>query len=457
MTATTENPRPITNQYLLGNYAPVFDERDDADLEVTGAIPPELHGLLLRNGPNPIDVPDPAAYHWFVGDGMIHGIELRDGTARYRNRFVRTPSAAAALGEPEPGGSRAAHGPENKASTALVQHAGKILALYEPCLPTELRPDLSTVGAWDFGGKLASSFTAHPKVDPVSGEMLFFGYDIFGPPYLRYHVVSPSGELVKTEPITLPAPTMLHDWAITATRAVFLDLPVVFDLALVGVKPFPFAWRPDLGARVGLMPRGGTDADVVWCDVDPCFVYHPMNAYDDADGNVVMDVPRYPDMFVAQDTGPCSTSPVRLERWTIDATRRAVTTETLDDAGQELPRIDERQVGRVHRYGYTMEITAGWGVGNGLRKHDLVSGTVARHVGGDQQAFGEPIFVPASPDSGEDEGWVLSVAYDAATDSSALVVIDATDFAAPPAAVVHLRRRVPFGFHGIWVPGATLG
>jgi len=445
------------NPYLLGNFAPVRDERDDAALSVTGAIPPALHGMLLRNGPNPVVDPDPAMYHWFIGDAMLHGIELHDGRARYRNRFVRTPSAAAALGEEAPGTSADINGLEAKASTALVHHAGRILALYEVSLPTEVRPDLSTVGAVDFDGALATPFTAHPKVDPVTGEMVFFGYDVFGPPYLRYHVVDAGGRLVKTEAITLPAASMMHDFAITSTRAVFLDLPVVFDLALVGTQPFPFAWRPENGARVGVMPRSGRDTDVVWCDVEPCFVYHPLNAYDDADGNVVLDVVRYPDMFAAEVYGPGASAPTRLERWVVDPGRARVTVEVLDDAGQELPRIDERQTGRVHRYGYTMEITASWDVGNGLRKHDVVAGKVERHDVGAGRAAGEPVFVAASPDSGEDEGWVLTVVYDATTDTSDVLVIDATDFTAAPVATIHLRRRVPFGFHGTWVPGASLG
>ncbi|HZI44100.1 MAG TPA: carotenoid oxygenase family protein, partial [Ilumatobacter sp.] len=173
MTTAIENP------YLVGNFAPVLDERDDADLEITGAIPPEIDGLLLRNGPNPIVDPDPAQYHWFLGDAMIHGIELRNGRARYRNRFVRTPAAARALGEDAPGASADLNGLECKASTALVQHAGRIMALYEVSLPTEIRADLSTAGGVDFGGRLSTPFTAHPKVDPVTGEMLFIGYDIF--------------------------------------------------------------------------------------------------------------------------------------------------------------------------------------------------------------------------------------------------------------------------------------
>lgn len=458
--ASDPPPNPAPNPYLAGNFAPVRDERDDADLPVTGAIPPELDGLLLRNGPNPILDPDPATYHWFLGDGMLHGIELRGGTARYRNRWVRTRTASATLGEPaaQPDAPPEVNGIEAKANTHVVTHAGRIYALVESSLPTEVRPDLSTAGAVDFGGALTTPFTAHPKVDPSTGEMLFFGYDFFGPPFLRYHVVGPDSRLVRSEVIEIPAPVMMHDWGVTATRVVFLDLPVVFDVNLVGVQPFPFTWRPELGARVGVMPRSGSGADVTWIEIEPCYVFHPMNAYDDAGGNVVIDVVRYPDTFATETQGPGASATTRLERWTIDPVGRKVAIEVLDDVGQEFPRIDDRLMGRPHRYGYATEVSLDstlHDVGS-LRKHDVVSAKVERHEVGPGRSAGEAVFVPAAPDAGEDHGWVLSVVYDATRDSSDLLVVDATDFEAAPVATVHLPRRVPFGFHGSWVPGGSL-
>jgi len=449
----------IENPYLTGNFAPVRDERDDPDLEVTGSIPAGLDGLLLRNGPNPVVDPDPASYHWFLGDGMLHGIELTGGKAHYRNRWVRTSEACAALGESPPVDALPpVNGLGAKANTHVVTHAGRIFALVESSLPTEVRADLSTVGATDFDGTLTTPFTAHPKLDPMTGELHFFGYDYFGPPFLRYHVLDARGALVRTEPIAIPGPVMMHDFAITNRSVVFLDLPVVFDMALVGKQPFPFTWRPERGARVGVMPRTGASDDVAWCEIEPCFVYHPLNAYDDADGNVVMDVVRYPDMFRAEVFGPGATASPTLDRWTIDPAKRSVATEHIDDVGQEFPRIDERLTGRVHRYGYTVEVAVGehWNGLGGLRKHDLVAGTVERHEPGDGRQASEPVFVPASPDAGEDEGWILSVVYDAGRDSSDLVIVDATDFTAPSVATVHLPRRVPFGFHGSWVGGVSL-
>jgi carotenoid cleavage dioxygenase len=315
-----------------------------------------------------------------------------------------------------------------------------------------VRPDLSTVGRYDFGGKLRSPMTAHPKMDPVTGEMLFFGYDAFEPPWLRYHVVNADGELVRSEDIDIKGPAMVHDFAITERNVVFLDLPVVFDFDLVGKRPFPAAWKPEYGARVGVMPRDGGNADVRWFDVELCYVFHPLNAYDD-NGNVVIDVARHPKMFDKDIYGPAELPPT-LDRWTIDLDGGKVLEERLDDRPQEFPRVDDRVVGRRHRYGYASH----FGIDDegihfgGLLKHDLEAGTTAARTFGPGTHAGEGVFVASPAASSEDDGWVLSVVYDEGRDASDLVVLDATDFTGSPVATVHLPQRVPFGFHGSWVP-----
>jgi carotenoid cleavage dioxygenase len=444
----------VENRYLIGNFAPVKDELTVTDLPVEGAIPKELNGRLLRNGPNPI-APDPAAYHWFSGDGMLHGVELHDGkAASYRNRWVRTDQASSLLGEdPIPGQPQDVFpAGSSVANTHVVAHAGRIFALVEVCLPTQVRPDLSTVGRYDFGGKLRSPMTAHPKVDPVTGEMVFFGYDVFGPPWLRYHVVNADGELVRSEDIDIQGPSMVHDFAITERNVVFLDLPVVFDFDLVGKRPFPAEWKPDYGARVGVMPRDGGNADVRWFDVELCYVFHPLNAYDD-NGNVVIDVARHPKMFATDIYGPAEQPPT-LDRWTIALDAGKVLEERIDDRPQEFPRVADRVVGRRHRYGYATHFgidDAGIQLG-GLLKHDLQAGTAETRSFGRGTHASEGVFVGASDGAGEDEGWVLSIVYDEGRDASDLVVLDATDFTGSPVATVHLPQRVPFGFHGSWVP-----
>jgi carotenoid cleavage dioxygenase len=445
----------VLNPYLQGNFAPVLEERsDDHELPVTGVIPPDLDGRLLRNGPNPAVVPtDESEYHWFAGDGMIHAVSLSGGRATgYRNRWVRTRALAAKLETVPPAGpSEPLDGPAN---THVIRHGGRTLALVESGFPHSLSPDLGRAKVYDFDGGLASPMTAHPKLDPATGELVFFGSDVFGPPFLRYHVVDGAGVLIRTEEIDIPRATMMHDFGVTATRAVFLDLPVVFDLGLASTgRSLPYRWMPDAGARIGVMPRAGGNDDIRWIGIDPVYVFHVLNCYDDGD-LVVLDVLRYDQAF---DTAPgesiASDLPV-LARWTVDPTAGRVSERRLDDTPAEFPRIDPAVAGLPHRYGYCTRLgdEAQNPAQLGLLKYDLQRDESTRFEPGEHRYPGEAVFVRAADGAAEDEGWVLSVVYDATRDASDLVILDATSFAGPPVAVVHLPARVPFGFHGSWVP-----
>jgi carotenoid cleavage dioxygenase len=451
--------------YLTGAFAPVDTEVTAFDLPVEGEIPAAIDGLLVRNGPNPI-APDPATYHWFLGEGMLHGIELAGGSARsYRNRWVRTDRTAGLLGEPaipgQPTDTAIGQITGSVANTNIVAHAGRLLALVEVNLPTEVDCELTTRGRYDFGGSLRSSMTAHPHTDPVTGEMCFFGYDPLGPPFLRYHVADSSGEIVHNADIEIPAAPMMHDFAITATRSIFLDLPVIFDLALLGTRPFPATWKPECGARVGVMPRHGTNADVVWCEIEPCYVFHVLNAYDDLTSDaVVLDVCRYETMF-DDDPHGIGGNAARLERWTISPSSRRVATEIVADLPVEFPRPDERLVGRKHSVGYfavpSFEQEFAGAEAISLARIDVTSGAVELHDFGPGAVASEGVFVPASEDAGEGEGFVLTIVGDVAGERpSELVVLDATSFVAPPLARVQLPQRVPLGFHGNFVPRTSL-
>ena len=439
----TENP------FLTGNYGPVAEECTSTHLRVDGVIPPELRGRYLRIGPNPFATPT-GPYHWFVGDGMVHGVELGDGNAAwYRNRWVRTDDIARAMGEEPVGGPMPPM--YDTSNTHVLAHAGRILALTEGAMPYELSPTLETVRRTDFGGPLPTGFTAHPKVDPVTGELLAFAY-WFAEPYLTYHQIDATGKLVRSEPITLPRSVMIHDFAVTREHVIFFDLPVVFDLE---TQPFPFRWDDDSGARVGVMPRAGGDADVRWFDVDPCYVFHPMNAYDDGD-SVVVDVPRHPTMFKRSRTGPNDGGAPTLERWTIDLGAGKVREERIDERGQEFPRVNETLLGSRHRFGYAVSVPNTEKAFDGAfyLKHDFVAGVSQEHDFGPGRTPGEFVFVPGAAATSEDDGWLIGYVYDAAVDRSDFVILDAHDFTAPAVATVHLPVRVPFGLHGSWIPDA---
>jgi carotenoid cleavage dioxygenase len=210
--------------------------------------------------------------------------------------------------------------------------------------------------------------------------------------------------------------------------------------------PFPYRWDPGYPARVGIMPRDGGAAEVRWFEIEPCYVFHPLNAYDDGD-RIVVDVVRHPRMFDAQPLGP-DEGPPTLDRWTIDRAAGKVSEERLDDRGQEFPRIDERLVGRRHRYGYTVSFD---GIsGDRLIRHDLAAGTRSDRSFGPGHTVGEFVFVPDDPDSPEDRGTVMGFVHDPGRGASDLMLLDAQTLQTK--AAVHLPARVPAGFHGNWAP-----
>ncbi len=443
--------------YLGGNFAPVPEERTVLDLEVVGEIPQEISGRYIRNGPNPDPIPS-MAYHWFMGDGMLHGIEIREGRALcYKNRWVRTEGFALRHGlEPPAGPPDVVPAGMNPANTHVVAHAGRLFALCEVGLPYEVTPDLETVGKYDFAGRLKSAMTAHPKLDPATGEMHFFGYSMFGPPYLRYHVVGADGELRKTVELEMPAPVMVHDFSITENHVVFYDLPVVLDLSLLDKTPIPFRWDPAHGARLGVMPKGGDAHEIQWYEVEPCYVFHQLNAFEQG-SEVVVDVARFESMFVVDEEGrggKVAPSSPSLSRWRVDLEAGGVSEEVLEEEGFDFPRVDDRLIGFPARYGYGVEVEnqgAAIRFGN-LVKYDLREGAKYVHRVGLGRVAGEGVFVPVGPNASEGEGWVMAYVYDTSGDRSELVVIDADDFESEPVARVMLPFRVPFGFHGSWLP-----
>jgi carotenoid cleavage oxygenase len=265
---------------------------------------------------------------------------------------------------------------------------------------------------------------------------------------VQYSVVDGAGRVRKIVNVEVGGPISVHDMSLTERYAVIYDLPVVFDIeaATSGVG-FPYRWDADYRARVGLIDRDGGNDEVRWFDVEPCYVFHPMNAYDEGD-TVVLDVVRHSRMFDTHRLGP-DEGPPTLDRWTVDLAGGKLVEERLDDRGQEFPRVDERLVGRRHRYGY-----AGAFLENetALIKHDLDRRSsqvrLLPYAGGASEA----VFVPSGPEAGEDDGWVLSLVYDGNRDRSDLLVLNAEDFTGEPQAIVHLPQRAPFGFHGNWIP-----
>ncbi|WP_028923715.1 carotenoid oxygenase family protein [Pseudonocardia acaciae] len=483
------------NTYLEGAFAPVHEELTVTDLAVTGTIPEYLDGRYLRNGPNPISEVDPAVYHWFVGDGMVHGVRLRDGQAKwYRNRWIRSPEAARVLGEPPLTGRRSAPLDAPGANTNVIQHAGRTLALIEAGPANyELSDELDTIGYCDFDGTLPGGFTAHPKHDPETGELHAVSYYFGHGNKVQYSVIGTDGKARRAVDIEVTGSPMMHDFSLTEKHVIFYDLPVTFDpnqavrmsvprplrtpaklvmsalvgrvrvpdpvnaalnRSLPGNSAMPYAWNPRYPARVGVMPREGGNADVRWFDIEPCYVFHPLNAFDSDDGagdTVVLDVVRHPKMFATDFNGPNEGQPT-LDRWTVDLADGKVRESRLDDHPQEFPRVDERLTGRRHRYGYAVQMKAGTGANAAgtLLKHDLTAGHATERSFGPGHTLSEFVFVPSAPDAPEDDGVLMGFVYDRATDRSDLAILDAQTL--ETVAAVHLPARVPNGFHGNWAP-----
>lgn len=442
MTAIHEHPNRFSAEtpwHMRGNYAPIDDEATIESLPVKGKIPAELNGSYLRNGFNPAGrVPA----HWFFGAGMVHGFDIADGKVAYRNRYVHTPYVDQDMDMMEGIGDLTL----SPANTSIIKHAGRILALEEAHFPWEMDIKLNTLGCVDFDGRLKTPMTAHPKISQKTGEMFFFGYQFLNEPFLTYHRTDAVGTLVQSEIIEIPRPVMMHDFAITENYALFFDLPIVFSMEKGG-----FRFQRDLGGRIGVMPLTGSNADVRWFEVEACTVFHSINAYEQGD-EIILQVCRASSIMEhgMNDIGDQS-SPWQ---WNLNLKTGKATETQLDDRTGDFPRIDDRLIGLPSRFGYIAGLMEGSSPGflGEIYKYDMKTGGVETHsFGGDEASAFEPIFVPATPDAGEDEGWIICLSHDDSNDETTLNIIEAQNFEAEAVAQVVLPRRIPFGAHGSWI------
>ena len=468
-------PQPFPDDpFLTGYYAPVSTESDQPQLRISGELPKELVGTLYRNGPNPQFSPR-GPYHWFAGDGMIHAFHIANGRASYMNRWVRTPKwqvehdAGEALigsfGNPRYTDPRFFSLRSTVANTNIVWHADRLVALEEghaPFLldPASLKSPPAGGGYETYGGKAKGPFTAHPKIDPTTGEMVFFGYSAKGPftPFVSIGTADRNGGITRAEMLETPFPSMVHDFAVTRNWIIVPNFPLTGSMErAMGGKP-PYAWEPDKGTHIAFIPRNGTVADAKWVTASACYVFHPMNHYEAADGRIVVDVMKYDvaPLFPLPDGSPSTKAepPSRLFRWTFDLSGKTSSFHEaqLDDRVGEFPRFDERFCMADYRHGWIVSARER-GEGDQLTHFDLKSGKSVDWRPGRGDRLSEPVFVPRTAQAAEGDGWVLSVVFRAAENRSDLGVFAATDIAKGPLALAHLDSRVPAGFHGNWRPG----
>ena len=448
--------RTAGNPFLEGPYAPVKEETTATRLKITGELPKELNGMYVRIGPNPIKDPDPGRYHWFTGDGMVHGLRLREGQAVwYGNRWIGSRTANKALKKPPtPGKTR---GIFDTVNTNVYGHAGRIWASVEAGpVPVELDAQLASVRHNLFGAAPSMPFTAHPHLDPITGDLHAISYDAIKHGEVYYQRINAQGQLDKVVTIPVKHGPMIHDCAITRSQVIVLDLPVTFSWSRLIKRLFPYAWNTKHDARVGLLPRDGGPMDIRWFDVDPCYVFHPCNAFDLPDGTVILDVVAHARMFDQSRIGPERDGSATFERWTLPAGGHKVIRQVISRRAQEFPRLDERLVGQPYRYAYAAEVHFDQKTGQSLLKHDLQQGGTVEHAFGLFHKPGEFVFVPKHARAAEDEGWLVGFAYNLSTQRGEFHVVDAQNMTSPAQAIVEMPVAIPMGFHGNWIADSSL-
>ncbi|MFT7685954.1 MAG: carotenoid cleavage dioxygenase-like enzyme [Candidatus Azotimanducaceae bacterium] len=456
---------------LVGGYAPIQMECDAPDLIIEGEIPQDINGTLYRNGPNPQYAPR-GEHHWFGGDGMIHAFNIENGKVSYKNRFVKTvkhklekeagKSLFSPLNPMDVDPSVAGIKTDGVANTNIVWHGGKLLALEEGHAPFQLdHVSLESIGAWEFKKLLKGPMTAHPKIDPETGEMIFFGYSVDGmlSNKMSYHVVDKEGRLVDSQFFDAPYASMVHDFMVTRDYVLFPIMPLTgsLDRAMSG-KP-AFAWEPEKGNHIGVMRRGGQVEDIRWFKNDGSYVFHAMNAFNNGEV-ITCDVSEYEQapLFPNPDGSPGDPkkSLAKLSRWTLDLSKNTddYKVEILDDVACEFGRLDERYAGLDYRYGYMLcagkERSTSGALFNAIASVDHQAGEKKVFEMGPEFATSEAIFVPKSESAEEGDGYLLANIYNQLTDKSHLVILDAKNVDQGPIARAYLDHRVPFGFHGNW-------
>ncbi|KAA1425173.1 carotenoid oxygenase family protein [Mumia zhuanghuii] len=477
-------PEDDDHPYRTGPWRPQTTEWKADDLEVVeGEIPRDLDGIYLRNTENPLH-PSLKNYHPFDGDGMIHVVGFRDGTAFYRNRFIRTDGleAEAAAGGPlwaglaespaiakREDGWGARRRMKDASSTDVVVHRGTALTSFYQCGDLyRLDPfSAQTLGKESWNGHFPFDWgvSAHPKVDPKTGEMLFFNYSKEAP-YMNYGVVDENNDLVHYTDIPLPGPRLPHDMAYTENYAILNDFPLFWDPEALKKDAHIARFHQDMPSRFAVIPRRGQSKDIMWFEAEATYVLHFVNAYEDGDEIVL-------DGFFQGDPEPADNGmgnkwqrafrflaldrmQSRLHRWRLNLVTGLVKEEQLSDSITEFGMMNGDYYGGSYRYAYAATGKPSWFLFDGLVKHDLLDGTEERYSFGDGVYGSETAMAPRVGSTGEDDGYLVTLTTDMNTDASYCVVFDAARVGDGPVCKLKLPERISSGTHSTWAPGEEL-
>ncbi len=446
--------------------------------DIEGELPKSLQGTLFRNGPGLLDVNGDRYGHPFDGDGMICGITFVGGKAHFANSFVKTPEF---LNEQQAGkilyrgvfGTQKTGGflqnifnlkLKNIANTNVVFHGQKLLALWEASRPYRLDPQtLETIGIENFDGNLTAGevFTAHPKIDPKTGNMLAFGVDAGIKSTINLYKVDAQGVLTRTAKQKVDGFCFLHDFAITPKYAIFAQNPVQFNPLpfVLGFKPAATCidLQPNTPTKILLFAHDTGNLTIL--ETDPCFIFHHANAYEQ-DGSVILDSICYPD-YPKLETGVDYLNvdfdrviPGQFCRFEFNLASGEIKKSLLQARSCEFPVIHPDHVGQNYRYCYMAAIANDSGNAplQAIIKMDLHTKTQQVHSFAPRGFIGEPTFIPSPDGVAEDDGWLVVLVFDASHERTDVVVLDAANISNPPLATIHLQHHIPFGLHGNFTP-----
>ncbi|AEF22023.1 carotenoid oxygenase family protein [Pseudomonas fulva] len=473
---------PETPEFSGALYRPSRVEADVMDLEIEGELPAAIRGAFYQVSPDHQYPPLLGNDIFFNGDGMVSAFFFADGKVSLRRRYVQTDRLLAQRHEGRSlngiyrnvySNDELAAANNTTANTTVLKYGDVLLAMKEDALPYAMDPQtLETLGVYDWNGQIKSAtFTAHPKIDPVSGNLLAFSYEAKGDgtPDMAYFEISPDGKLLKEIWFQAPYAAMVHDCAITPNYIVFPFIPLTVDVERMKRGGQHFQWQPDLPQLFAVLPRHGTASDVRWFK-GPAngFQGHTLNAFEQdgqihvdmpvTDGNVFYFFPQQ-DGFVPNPETLSST----LQRWTFDLSAKSdlVEPRPLTDYRCEFPRVDERYTGLPYEHGFMLSFdpTRPYREENGpmpfqffnlLTHFNLRTGVSDSWFPGESGCFQEPIFVPRSADAPEGDGYVIALLNNLFDFSSELVVLDSRDMATGPVARIRIPFRMRMSLHGSW-------
>lgn len=457
-------------------------EADIHELEVNGEIPVDLNGTFFRIAPEPTFAPKMGDDIFINGDGMVGAFRFDNGHVDFKSRYVHTEkfirerqarrSLFGAYRNPFTDDDSVRGLSRGTANTNILWHGGKLLALKEDSMPMELDPHtLHTQGVWRGDGRLTgTTVTAHPKIDPLTGEMVFFGYQARGEfsDDAVVYTADAQGRVTYEAWFKMPYVALLHDVAVTREHIVFAFMPTTTDMARMQAGGPKWQWNPQAhGTVVGILPRGGQTSEMRWFEGPPCWLFHYFNAYTEG-SKVVVDgcvsqAQTFPFLYPDPATYDPAEAVPRVTRWTFDlaAPGKVFESRTLWPDYCEFPRIDDRYAMSRHRVGFMVasdpqqDFSGGGHFGpafNTIARVDFATGSIQRFALDSRSTAQEPVFIPRTSNAPEGDGYLLLLVNRYDTMLNDLLLLDALHIEAGPIATIHLPIRLRNGLHGNWVP-----